>query len=396
LTLVIDAMGIGLIMPVMPDLIKQVAATNLSSAAVWGGVFAASFAVMQFLFSPAIGNLSDRFGRRPVLLVSMFFMAIDYVIMSIAGTIWLLLIGRILGGITSATQSTATAYVADISDSDHKAKNFGMVSAAFGIGFVLGPVIGGLLANFGPRAPFIAAAILAGANFVFGYFILPETVTDKIRRPFEWRRANPLGAFKSIARLPGLRALLLINFLYSIAFFVYPSIWSYFTREQFGWDGPMVGYSLAVFGVSMALVQGGLIRIVIPEFGLVRTVYFGFAINMLAFLAVGTIQTGWVLLVLTPLTALGGIAGPALLAIMSRSVADDQQGELQGLLGSVSSVGMILSPLVMTRTFSYFSAPDTPFYFPGAPFFLSLLLIAACFGIFLVHVRKTGRAGIDA
>ncbi len=249
ITLVIDAMGIGLIMPVMPDLIRDLQGVDLASAALWGGIMAASFAVMQFLFSPTIGSLSDRFGRRRVLLVSLFFMALDYLVMAVAGTIWLLLAGRIVGGITAATQSTATAYIADISTAKDKAKNFGLVSAAFGVGFILGPLIGGLLSTFGPRAPFYAAAALATANFTFGYFILPETVTDKIRRPFEWRRANPLGAFKHIARLPGLRALLLIHFLYSIAFFVYPSVWAYFTRERFGWDGLMVGYSLAAFGI---------------------------------------------------------------------------------------------------------------------------------------------------
>ncbi len=383
ITLVIDAMGIGLIMPVMPDLIRELRATDLASAAVWGGVLATSFAVMQFLLSPTIGNLSDQFGRRRVLLVSLFFMALDYLVMAVAGTIWLLLAGRIVGGITAATQSTATAYIADISAPEEKAKNFGLVSAAFGIGFVLGPLIGGLLSTFGPRAPFYAAAILAAANFTFGYFILPETVTDKIRRPFEWRRANPLGAFKHIGRLPGLRPLLTVHFLYSIAFFVYPGVWAYFTRERFGWDGLMVGYSLAAFGVSIAIVQGGLIRLIIPRIGETRTVLLGLLINTIAFLAIALIPNGWIVLALTPLTALGAITGPALLAIMSRAADDNQQGELQGLLSSVGSIGMILSPLLMTQTFSYFSSANAPVYLPGAPFLLSMGLIAICIGIYL-------------
>ncbi|WP_456389977.1 MFS transporter [Profundibacter sp.] len=222
ITLAIDAMGIGLIMPVMPDLIRQLRNTDLASAAMWGGVLATSFAVMQFLFSPMIGNLSDRFGRRRVLLVSLFFMALDYLVMAVAGTIWLLLAGRIVGGITAATRSTATAYMADISSATDKAKNFGLVSAAFGIGFVLGPLIGGMLSTFGARAPFYAAAALAAGNFVFGYFILPETVTDAIRRPFEWRRANPLGALKHISRLPKLKALMAVHFLYSTPFLSTP------------------------------------------------------------------------------------------------------------------------------------------------------------------------------
>ena len=383
ITLVIDAMGIGLIMPVMPDLIRELRGTDLASAALWGGLLATSFAVMQFLFSPIIGNLSDRFGRRRVLLVSLFFMTLDYLVMAVAGTIWLLLAGRIVGGVTAATQSTATAYMADISSAKDKAKNFGLVSAAFGIGFVLGPLIGGFLSTFGPRAPFYMAAALAAANFIFGYFILPETVTDAIRRPFEWRRANPLGAFKHIGRLPGLRALLTVHFLYSIAFFVYPAIWAYFTRERFGWDGLMVGYSLAAFGISMAVVQGGLIRLILPRIGEERTLLLGLSINMLSFLGIALIPVGWIVLALTPITALGAISGPALLAIMSRTAKDNQQGELQGLLASVGSIGMILSPILMTQTFSYFSSDGAPVYFPGAPFFLSMLLIAVCIGIYL-------------
>lgn len=383
ITLVIDAMGIGLIMPVMPDLIRELRNTDLASAALWGGVLATSFAVMQFLFSPTIGSLSDRFGRRRVLLVSLFFMALDYLVMAVAGTIWLLLAGRIVGGITAATQSTATAYMADISTPQDKAKNFGLVSAAFGIGFVLGPLIGGVLSTFGPRAPFYAAAALAAANFTFGYFILPETVTDAIRRPFEWRRANPLGAFKHIGRLPKLKALMAVHFLYSIAFFVYPAVWAYFTRERFGWDGLMVGYSLAAFGISMAVVQGFFIRLIIPRIGEIKTVFLGLSINMLSFLCLATIPNGWIVLALTPLTALGSMAGPALLSIMSRAADDNQQGELQGLLASVGSIGMILSPILMTQTFSYFISANAPIYLPGAPFLLSMVLIGFCIVIYL-------------
>lgn len=390
ITLVIDAMGIGLIMPVMPDLVQELADTDLASAAKWGGVLAASFAVMQFLFSPTIGSASDRFGRRRILLVSLFFMTIDYIVMAVAGTIWLLLIGRIVGGITSATQSTATAYIADISTPEDKAKNFGLVGAAFGIGFVFGPLIGGFLSTYGPRAPFIAAAILAGANFIFGYFILPETITYKNRRAFDLKRANPLGAFRNISKLPRLKPLLIIQFLYSIAFFVYPAIWAYFTRERFGWDGQMVGISLTIYGISMAVVQGLLIQRFITRFGLVRTVLIGFVFEVLGFFAVATIPSGVIILILLPVTSLGAIAGPALLSIMSRAASDDQQGELQGLLSSIGSVGMILSPIIMTQTFSYFSNPTAPIYFPGAPFILSFLMVLACFAIFLSASKKYG------
>lgn len=326
-----------------------------------------------------------------MLLVSLSFMALDYLVMAVAGSIWILLAGRIIGGVTAAPQSTAMAYMADISTARDKAKNFGLVSAAFGIGIVLGPLVGGLLSTFGLRAPFYAAAALAAANFGFGYFILPETVTDAIRRPFEWCRANPLGAFKHIGRLPGLKALMSVQFLYSIAFFVYPAVWAYFTHERFGWDGLMVGYSLAAFGISMAVVQGGLIRAIIPRIGEAKTVLLGLAINMVSFLALALVPNGTVILVLTPLTALGAMTGPALLAIMSRAADDNQQGELQGLLASVGSIGMILSPIIMTQTFSYFSSGNAPLYLPGAPFLLSMLLIAICIAIYLSASKPVRR-----
>ena len=220
ITVMIDSMGIGLIMPVMPDLIQEVRAADLGSAAVWGGVLATAFAVMQFLFGPTLGNLSDRFGRRPVLLIALLVMALDYLVMALAASIWLLLLGRIVGGITAATHSTASAYVADISAPRDKAANFGLIGAAFGLGFVIGPLMGGVLGEWGTRAPFWAAAGLAAANAVLGYFVLRETVTDSIRRPFEWARANPLGAFKSLGRFPGLGRLFAVFFLYQVAFFV--------------------------------------------------------------------------------------------------------------------------------------------------------------------------------
>ncbi|MCT8161820.1 TCR/Tet family MFS transporter [Pseudoruegeria sp. SHC-113] len=393
LTLMIDAMGVGLIMPVMPDLIRDVQGGDLASAAIWGGILATAFAVMQFLFSPTLGSLSDRFGRRPVLLISLVVMCLDYVVMALAGTIWLLLLGRIIGGITAATQATAAAFIADISAPEKKAQNFGLMSAAFGMGFVLGPLIGGLLASFGPRAPFVAAAVLAGLNVVLGYFVLPETVTDRIRRPFEWRRANPFGAFKAISKLDGVRPLLLIFFLYQLAFFVYPAVWSYFTQAKFGWSAQMIGLSLASFGISMALIQGGLIRVILPRLGEYRTLLFGLLFNAFAFLLIATLPSGTAVLVLTPLTALGALAGPALQGMMSRMAEDNQQGELQGLLGSVASVAVILSPLVMTQTFSLFSREGASPYFPGAPFLLSMLLMAVCL---LIALRSRPQALADA
>ena len=387
ITVVIDSMGIGLILPVMPDLIQEVEGHDLGMAAVWGGILTTIFAAMQFLCGPTVGSISDRFGRRPVLLWSLVFMSLDYVLMAVAGTIWLLVIGRIIGGITAATQSTAAAYVADISTPAEKAVNFGRIGAAFGIGFVFGPMLGGVLAEFGTRAPFWAAAVLAGANAIFGYFVLPETVTDRIRRKFEWRRANPLGAFKNIGRLPGLKRLMLIHFVYTIAFFVYPGVWAYFGVARFGWGPGMIGLSLGIFGIGIAIVQGFLMKPLLDRIGERRAVILGLAIDTLAFGILGFITNGWVALALIPLTALGSIAGPALHGIMARTASDDQQGELQGLIASIAAVATIIAPLLVTQTFYYFTGDRSPFYMPGAPFLVSAVLTIGCIIVFIQTPR---------
>lgn len=387
LTVMIDAMGIGLIIPVMPDLIREVGGGTLSDAAIWGGVLTTAFAVMQFLFGPTLGNLSDRVGRRPVLLASLGFLAVDYLIMAVAGTIWLLLAGRILGGITAATQSVALAYIADISRPEEKAARFGLVGAAFGAGFVLGPLVGGLLAEFGTRAPFYAAAALAATNMVFGLIVLPETLRPEKRRRFEWRRANPLGAFAAVNALPEVRRPLLIFFVYSVAFWVYPSVWAYYTQARFGWDPAMVGLSLAGFGIAMALVQGGLIRVILRVFGDRGTVLYGILFYTVIFGVLAFLTNGTAALILTPISALGAVVTPALQGIMSRAVADDAQGELQGVLASVNAVSMIFSPLLMTQVFAAFTAPGAPVWFPGAPFLLSMGLMLVCLAIHLARPR---------
>ncbi len=381
-TVILDAMGIGLILPVMPELLKQVRGADISDAAIWGGILSASFAVMQFFFSPLLGNLSDRFGRRPVLLVSLAIMALDYVIMALAGTVIWLLIGRILGGITAATHSTASAFIADISKPEEKAQNFGLISAGFGMGFVLGPVIGGFLGELGPRAPFYAAAALAGINFVFGYFVLPETVTPDKRRAFDWKRANPLGGMKYLSKLPGLSALLLVYFFYQVANMVYPAIWAFYTQASFGWSPGMIGISLAVYGISMAITQSVLIRVVIARFGELRTVYLGLLFNAATLVMIALITNGWLLLAVTPLASLGAVVAPALQGIMSQRARDDQQGELQGIMSSINAFGMILTPLVMTQVFAFFTMAERGWSFPGAPFLLASLLMLAAWMVF--------------
>jgi len=355
----------------------------------------AVFAVMQFLFSPLIGNLSDRFGRRPVLLVALFVMAADYLVMAMAGALWLLVVGRIVGGITAATQSTAAAYMADISKPEEKAANFGLISAAFGLGFIIGPLMGGFLGEFGTRAPFYAAAALAGLNMVFGYFVLPETVDARIRRNFDLRRANPFNALKNVGKLPGVGRLLLLFFLYQVAFFVYPSIWAYFTRAQFGWEDGMVGLSLATFGLAMVVVQAGLIRIILRRFGERLTIAFGLTFNICAFAVMSVIGSGTLVLILTPLTALGAVVIPALQGLMSRTVSDDAQGELQGVLTSVGAISMIISPVLMTQTFAYFTSEGSKIYLPGAPFVVSMLLMVLGALVFFPQLRRSG-AKIDA
>lgn len=382
-TVMIDAMGIGLVMPIMPQLIVEIQGGSLASAAIWGGILSTAFAAMQFLFGPVLGNLSDAYGRRAVLLVSLFVMSLDYVVMAIAGSIWLLLIGRIVGGITAATHSTAAAFMADVSKPHEKAANFGLIGAAFGVGFVLGPLMGGLLSEYGTRAPFWAAAGLSFANFLLGLAVMPETVTDKTRRVFHWHRARPDSALRAMAALPGIRPLLWVYFLYSVSIYVYPAIWSYFTTERFGWSPQMIGLSLAVYGLGMAAVQGGLIRPATRHFGERTTIVFGMVFEIVSFLLLAFLTNGTIALMLIPVTALGAVVTPALQAQMSRATPDSQQGELQGVLAALHALSMVISPLVMTSVFAQFARADAALYLPGAPFLLALCLMLPGFALFL-------------
>lgn len=382
-TVMIDAMGIGLVLPIMPELIVEVQGGSLANAAIWGGVLSTAFATMQFLFGPVLGNLSDAYGRRTVLLVSLFVMALDYVVMAIAGSIWLLLIGRIVGGITAATHSTAAAFMADVSKPHEKAANFGLLGAAFGVGFVLGPLLGGLLSEFGTRAPFWAAAGLSALGFIAGCLVMPETVTDKTRRAFNWRRANPAGSLKAIAALPGIRPMLWVYFLYSVSIYVYPAIWSYFTVERFGWSPQIIGFSLGIYGIGMAAVQGGLIRPATRYLGERVTIFAGMGFEIISFALLAFLTSGKIALMLIPITALGAVVTPALQAMMSRATPDSQQGELQGVLAALHALSMILSPLVMTSVFAQFAKESAPVYLPGAPFLLALGLMLVGFVLFL-------------
>jgi len=391
-TVTLDAIGIGLIFPVMPDLIREVSDSTLSQAAIWGGILATSFAVMQFVFGPVIGALSDRFGRRPVLLVSLAVMSVDYIVLAMADTIWLLLAARLVSGITAATHATAAACITDITPPDQRGARFGLLGACFGVGFVLGPLIGGLLAGIDTRAPFWVASGLAAANFVFGWFVLKETVTDRTRRAFTLSRANPFGALRSVASLPALRRPLACFLILAIAMNVYPSIWAYYGQARFGWDAGMIGVSLALYGISFAIGQALLVGPLIRRFGEHRAATIGMIVDITTLFALGVVVDPVLALVLTPITALGGVVTPALQALLSRATADDAQGELQGVLSSLNAVAMIVSPLVMTYTFSAFTAPGGAVFAPGAPFLLASAMMVVCALLHVARPRATRAA----
>lgn len=387
-TVTLDAIGIGLIFPVMPDLIREVTGNDIADAALWGGLLSTSFAVMQFLFGPILGSLSDRFGRRPVLLVSLLVMAVDYVVMALAHTIWLLLAARVVAGITAATHSTATAFIADITPPEKRGARFGLIGACFGIGFVLGPMIGGLLAGVDTRAPFWVAAALAFANLIFGALILPETVSAENRRPFRLSRANPLGALRSAADLPGVRRTLICFLILGIAMNVYPSVWAYFGQARFGWDSGMIGLSLGIYGISFALGQALLVGPMIRWWGEHRAAHYGMWVDVVTLAAIGLVTSPAVVLMLTPITALGGAVTPALQALASRAAPADRQGEVQGVLASLNAIAMIVAPLVMTGTFQHFTRPEATVFAPGAPFLLASGLMILCIALHVLGRRN--------
>lgn len=387
-TLVIDAMGIGLILPVMPELIRDVEGGSLTEAALWGGILATGFAVMQFLFGPVLGALSDAFGRRPVLLISLAVMAGNYLVMALTGSIWILLAARILGGILAATHATAMAFVADISSPEQKAPRFALTHAAYGAGFVIGPLIGGLLGSYGPRAPFLAAAALALANLALGALVLPETVRDANRRRVSWQRANPFGAIAHIGRLPGLGRLLAVLAIYEFALCVYPAIWAYYTPLRFGWDTPMVGLSLALFGVGFTIVQALLVGRFLRLLGENGTILFGLGFEVILLAVLGLQGSGTAALIIAPVSALGSVAVPALQAVMSKRVRDDAQGMLQGVVTSTISLATVLAPLVMTQVFWFSTREAAAFHLPGAAFLLASALLAGGVLLYLSRGRN--------
>lgn len=373
-TLLIDVTGFGIIIPVLPKLISEMIHGDLSDASRYGGWLMFSFSVMLFLFSPIMGNLSDKYGRRPVLLASLVGIGIDYLILAFAPTIAWLFVGRILAGIGGASFTTGSAYIADISPPEKRAQNFGLIGVAFGLGFIIGPVIGGTLGQFGSRVPFFAASGLALLNALYGFFILPESLSKEHRRPFEWRRANPAGSLVQLKKYPVVAGLIESLVCIYLAAHAVQSTWTYFTMERFGWNEAMVGYSLGVVGLLVAVVQGGLIRIVIPKIGQKRSVYAGLILYGVGFLLFAFASQSWMMFAFLVPYCLGGIAGPALQGIISSQVPPNEQGELQGALTSLMSVTSIIGPPMMTNLFAWFTGSRAPFYFPGAPFLAGAIL----------------------
>ncbi|AXE19493.1 tetracycline resistance MFS efflux pump [Runella rosea] len=374
ITLLIDITGIGIIVPVIPRLIQELTSEGLSDAALYGGWLMFVYSVAQFIFSPILGGLSDQYGRRPILLGSLFGFGLDYIFSAFASSIGWLFLARVIAGIFGASFSTAGAYIADVSPPEKRAQNFGLIGAAFGLGFILGPMIGGLLGQYGPRVPFFVSAGLSLLNCIYGYFVLPESLEVKNRRPFDWKRANPVGALRHLQKYPVIFGLVIPLVLTYIAGYATQSTWTYFTMEKFGWDEKWVGYSLAFVGLMAAIVQGGLTRTVIPRLGNTKSIYWGLSLYALSFLLYAFADKGWMMFAITILSALGGIATPALQAIMSNEVPPNEQGELRGALTGLMSLTAIFGPIMMTSLFAYFTSPSAPFQFAGAPFMMGAVL----------------------
>ena len=373
ITMLIDFTGFGIIIPGLPSLIVQLTGHGLQVAALYAGWLTISYSAVQFLSAPIIGGLSDQYGRRPVLLASLFGLGIDYLFLALAPTIGWLFVGRIIAGITGASFTTAQAYIADVSTPEKRAQNFGMVGAAFGIGFIVGPLIGGIFSQYGLRVPFYIAAGFSLINWLYGYFILPESLAIENRRPFAWKRANPVGSFLNLSKYKTIAGLLLALFLLYLASHAVQFNWAYYTKEKFSWNAADIGYSLGFVGLVVGIVQGGLIRIIIPKIGNNNAVYVGFVLYTLGFVLFAFASSGWMMYAFMIPYGFGGICGPAMQGITSNGIPANSQGEMQGLLTGLMSLGAIFGPLAMSYVFSHF-IDNTGIYFPGAPFILAAIL----------------------
>lgn len=382
ITLLIDSIGFGIILPVMPQLIMSVTGEGLSSAARYGGWLMMVYALMQFFFSPVMGNVSDRFGRRPVLLFSLLLLGIDYLVMAWAPTLFWLFVGRMVAGIAASTYSTCYAVIADSTPPEKRAQTFGLIGAAFGLGFIIGPVIGGLLGEYGARVPFYAASALAFGNLMFGFFVMPETLSPGNRREFDIKRANPLGTLLALRKYPMVIGMISAMFLFMLGHHVLPSTWTYFTIEKFQWSESQIGYSFAFVGALMVLTQAVLLRRVLPVIGQHKAAVAGFVFCIVSFMGYAFASSGYMLYVFMIPGALQGFVMPSVNAIMSGHIPANSQGELQGGMASMNSVTAILGPPLMTAVFAFFTASTAPVYFPGAAFFLAAILTVCSLLVF--------------
>jgi DHA1 family tetracycline resistance protein-like MFS transporter len=377
----IDVIGLGIIIPVLPELIREIStmqggSSSMSNAAIVGGWLMFAYALMQFVFAPILGNLSDRYGRRPILLWGLFWLGVDYVIMALAPTMFWLFVGRILAGMAGASHVTAYSYIADVSPKDKRAANFGLVGMAFGIGFVIGPAIGGLLGSLDPRLPFWAAAALCFANLALGYFVLPESLAKSKRRKFDIKRANPVGAFKQFLHIKPVLMLIVAATLFEFASQVYPSLWAYFTPVSYGWSTAEVGLSLAIFGILIAFGEGYLLRILLSKFGEHRVIISSIILSIACFAAFAVVSDGTAAYVVMVFAAFSGFAGSSIHGLASNHAAENVQGELNGAIMSAASIVQIIAPPLMTGIFALFTLETARVYFPGAPFILAAVLVA--------------------
>lgn len=380
ITICLDSIGLGIIIPSLPDLVAETAHVSKDASTNYYSLILVMYAFMQFLFSPLVGNLSDRFGRRPILLMSVCGLGIDYIFMCFAPDIWWLVVGRGLAGMFGASFTTAAAYIADISTDENRAQNFGMIGAAFGVGFIVGPAIGGLVATWGLRAPFAIAAGLSLVNFVYGLLVLKESLPADQRRAFDWKRANPLGAIKQIRRYAANKYLFLVMFLVLFSNMAVHALWNYYTDKKFGWDKMDIGISLAVVGVCVGVVQGGFSGKIVKKLGEKGAATLGMIVLMLVTAGIGLIPYGWMMYAIIIPYALSGIIDPSIRSIVSAQTESNEQGELQGIFTSLMSFAEIVGPLLMLWIYGKTQElGDTNPIFYGTAFYVSAVIVLGAF-----------------
>src|SRR5229473_220682 len=390
-----DFLAFGIIAPVLPDLIRHFEGGDFARASNITGYFGFAWATMQFIFSPILGAWSDRFGRRPVILISCFGLSIDYVFMALAPSLAWLFVGRIISGITTSNVSTAFAYITDVTPPEKRAKPFGLVSAAFGLGFVIGPAVGGYLGNMNLRFPFWAAAVLSMANALYGYFVLPESLPPERRAKSAWRMANPLGALTLLRSHPELAGLSVVATLYYLAHNSLPSMWAFYTEYRYAWSRRDVGLSLAVVGVCAALVSGVLVGPFVKRFGERRSLLSGLFFGILGFAGFAVAARGWMVFAAIPLIAPWGIAAPAMQSLMARHVDPTSQGKLQGAINSLRAITGMAGPVLFTQVFTLAISARYSLHLPGAPYYLAAVLLGASL-LLAVYVTRPGEADLAA